>query len=65
MEKYGVLNNELILGLRNEEAQLMTKAGELATRLVKTASEESELQRLEARLHSVRQKLTELDLKGE
>jgi hypothetical protein len=64
MEKYGVGGDELTLALRNEEAELMQKMAGLMSRHTKTAAEEAEAQRVQARLQEVRGKLTEIDLKN-
>lgn len=64
MEKYGVGGDELTLGLRDEETQLMQKMAGFMGKLTKTAAEESESQRVQSRLTEVRQKLTEIDLKN-
>jgi hypothetical protein len=64
MEKYGIGGDELTLALRNEEAELMTKMAGFMARHSKTAAEESESRRVQARLSEVRQKLTEIDLKN-
>lgn len=64
MEKYGIGGDELTLALRNEEAELMQKMAGFMTRHAKTAAEESESRRVQARLMEVRQKLTEIDLKN-
>lgn len=64
MEKYGVGGDELTIALRNEEADLMGKMAGFLARHTKTAAEEAESQRVQARLQEVRQKLTEHDLKN-
>lgn len=58
MEKYGAKDEHLIESLRNEEARLMQEVSRMMTE--KTASQS--LSNVEARLQSVRQKITEFDL---
>lgn len=58
MEKYGTGDGDLVKSLRDEEARLMQEVSRLMTE--KTASHR--LPDVEARLQSVRQKITEIDL---
>ena len=64
MDKFGVSDSDLWDGLRDEEHQVMIKISSLMTRNEKTAQEDNELRSLESRLHQIRDKLTEHDLKG-
>jgi len=63
MEKFGVADDDLISGLRDEEHQLMLNVMDHMNGGEKTAAEESEYKRYESRLQQVRQKITEHDLK--
>lgn len=62
MEKYGVAQPDLIAGLRNEEARLMSQAAKFMSGGIKTASDASSLNALENRLAQVRAEITEHDL---
>jgi len=63
MEKYGVADDDLISGLRDEEHQLMLKVLHHMHGGEKTASEEDDYRGAESRLQQVRQRITEHDLK--
>lgn len=64
MEKYAVQDDDLIEGLRNEEHELMLKMSDHMMGGEKTAEQEQDYQRAHSRLQSVRNKITEHDLKG-
>jgi len=64
MEKVGVSNEVLHTGLRNEEANLMQRIQHLNANKEKTAAA-NELPQVEQRLQDVRNRLTELDTKGD
>ena len=59
MDKYGVQNEVLHEGLRNEEANLMQEMQAIMTGGEKTASQRADV---EAKLAAVRAKISELDL---
>lgn len=63
MEKYSQDDDTLLLGLRDEEAQLMVKMGQFMSMGEKTASEQHQMGSVESRLGQVRAKITELDTK--
>jgi len=63
MEKYGVQEDDLISGLREEEHILMGEMAEYMIGGEKTATEESAFRRHQSRLQNVRDKITEHDLK--
>lgn len=63
MEKYGVQEDDLISGLRDEEHQLMVEITSYMTGGEKTATEEATFRRRQSRLQIVRDKITEHDLK--
>lgn len=63
MEKYSALNEDLIEGLRNEEHALMLQISRYMSLQEKTAQEDDEYRRTQARLQHIRDKITELDLK--
>lgn len=63
MEKYGVQDDDMISGLRDEEHQLMVKMAGFMQGIEKTAEELTEERRTETRLHQIRAKITEHDLK--
>lgn len=61
MDKFGVSNEVLHEELRNEEARLMQEMQYILTDHTKTASDRSAI---EAKLQSIRSKITELDTKN-
>lgn len=63
MEKYGVQEDDMISGLRNEEHELMSKMSGYMANMDKTASEESDMQRTQSRLVAIRDRITAHDLK--
>ena len=63
MEKYGIAEDDMITGLRDEEHNLMLQMGQYMGKMEKSAYERSEMQQIESRLHSIRAKITEHDLK--
>lgn len=63
MEKFGIADDDLISGLRDEEHNLMVEVGRHMSIQEKSASENMEYQRLQSRLQQVRDKITEHDLK--
>jgi hypothetical protein len=60
MEKRAVSDDELVAGLRNEEADLMSKMARVMGAPEKRGS--AEYSELDARLQTVRAKITEIDL---
>ena len=60
MEKYGIQEDDRISGLRDEEAQLMSKMGQIQGGRSKLAS--SEQSQIESRLHQVRAAISDHDL---
>lgn len=63
MEKYGIQEDDLISALRDEEHQLMIKMAGYMSGMEKTAEEIDDEKRSESRLHQVRARITEHDLK--
>lgn len=63
MEKYAVADDDLIQGLRNEEHTLMLQIMNHMSSPEKTASEERDFQSVQSRLHAVRAKISDHDLK--
>jgi hypothetical protein len=63
MEKYSQDDDALLLGLRDEEAQLMNEISRHMTVPEKTAAEAARIKNVEMRLGQVRSKITEMDLK--
>lgn len=63
MEKYGIQEDDMIIGLRNEEHELMAKMSEHMANMDKTASEEADMRLTQNRLISVRDRITAHDLK--
>ena len=62
MDKYSQDDDSLLLGLRDEEAQLMQKVQAHMCGGEKTAAEEQDYRSTEGRLQSVRARITELDM---
>lgn len=58
MDKYAVEDEELLVSLRNEEAQLMQEMQRLLSDPAKTANDRTVT---EQRLQAVRHKITEID----
>lgn len=63
MEKYGVQEDHLISGLRDEEHNLMLKVSSYMSSGEKNAAEEREQLQIQTRLQAVRDRITEHDLK--
>lgn len=63
MEKYGVQEDDMIAGLRNEEHSLMLEVAQYMNGNEKTADEENRYQQVQNRLSIVRNAITEHDLK--
>jgi hypothetical protein len=63
MEKYGVQDDDMITGLRNEEHDLMARMAEHMANMDKTASEEADMRQVQSRLTAVRDRITAHDLK--
>lgn len=63
MEKYGVQEDDMICGLRNEEHMLMTKVAGYMGLMEKNGAQEHDMRMTEIQLHAVRDKITEHDLK--
>lgn len=62
MEKYSQDEDTLLLGLRDEEAQLMQRVQAAMASHEKTADEEQRLRADESRLAQVRAKITSIDM---
>lgn len=62
MEKYGIQEDDKILGLRDEEHSLMLAISSYMNGGEKTAEEESRYQQVQNRLTHVRAAITEHDL---
>ena len=63
MEKFGVQEDDLISGLRDEEHDLMLIVSKHMSSGEKTAAEERDFQRTQNRLQNVRDKITDHDMK--
>jgi hypothetical protein len=62
MDKYGIQNEDLVKGLRDEEASLMREVAHHMSVGQKTAAQEREFSTIQNRLTSVRDKISEFDL---
>lgn len=63
MEKYAILEEDLISGLRSEEHDLMRKISSYMGMQEKTAQQEADFRSTMSRLQTVRDKITDHDLK--
>ena len=63
MEKYGVADEDMITGLRDEEHSLMLRMSQHMLMQEKTAADTNDLHMTESRLQAIRAKITEHDLK--
>lgn len=63
MEKYGVADDDMIRGLRDEEHNLMLRMSQHMLMQEKNASDTNDLHMTESRLQDIRAKITEHDLK--